>query len=222
MGGLHNPPFADFLSERQMLKTFLRLHYSPPDFSSAVTGTGVVALNGFEADVRSGATAASDARAYTEVDGLHPAQTVGGRVNFDYPLLFACWFYVTTSNAAFTRYVQFKAATTHGILAASGLGIEVANLAATGETYGAARSTVALGSLTAGRPYKLLVAHYPGVKVEFWLDGALSGTITTTANIPSGDSSTKRHILASAGNGAASASAVLIAGGFQIVQKATT
>lgn len=221
--GLFNPPHLDFNSYRQMMRGLLVYHYDPKEFTTAVTGTGVATLYPNGVDLRSGTTASSDARAYLTIDGLHPALTVGGRINFDYPLDFAFWVSAEDSNANFRRRVQIKNATTHAVLAESGFGIELQNLALFGESYGSSLATLNLSTtLTSGRAYKILISHYPGSRIEWYVDGILVGTQSTAANIPSGTSTTARSIVATMGNEAAAASGKLFAGAFQLMQKVTT
>ena len=94
---------------------------------------------------------------------------------------------VAGSDAECTRRFQIKPAAGEGVLAAVGLAIEVQNLALFGETYGAARATLTLNTtLTQYLTYQIMIVHYPGSRVAWYVNGVLKGTYTTVANIPSG------------------------------------
>lgn len=92
------------------------------------------------------------------------------------------------SDAEAIARVQLKTVYTEGILAASGVGLQVDNLALTGESYRTARSTVDLGvTIVNKQAYHILIIVTPGVSVEFKVDGVSKGTINTAADVPNAD-----------------------------------
>lgn len=215
------PAYLDFASLRRTL-TKCHLYYLAPNaqWTTAVTGSGTATLYAYNFDLRT-TTADGQARAYAILDGLHPGLTIGSRINFDYPLIFAFWVSAEGTHANITRYVQIKNATTHGDLAEQGVGIKISNLSCIGESYGTARGTVNLMTMTQGQAYKVLIAHFPGSRVEFWVDGTLLGTISTTANVPSGSSTTSRSIVTSIDNTGSGVIAKMFTGTHILVQRST-
>lgn len=86
------------------------------------------------------------------------------------------------SDAQVIARMQLKQVNTEGDLANVGLGLRIDNFVLTGEAYGTARQAINLGvSLTTNYRVRVKIIHIPGVRVEFWVNGVLRGTLTGTA-----------------------------------------
>ena len=110
------------------------------------------------------------------------------RYNCDYSkrleILFSVLRYAF--DAEVVARVQLKTVNTEGDLAAIGLGLRIDNYTVLGEAFGTARQTVALGTLTGDRLWRVRIVLIPGNRVEFWVNGVLAGTLTGTA-VPIGN-----------------------------------
>lgn len=148
---------------------------------SGSTGEGVSGLS-----LITGATANSSA--------LLTASLSGFRIGANYHLL--DWdkkFYVVFNISrrydiatAIARF-QIKSASAEGALAAKGLGIRIDNLALKGESYGTSLGVVDLGVTLGDRAGdQVVIIHYPGDKIEWYVNGVLKGTQSAGVNIPSG------------------------------------
>ena len=110
---------------------------------------------------------------------------------------------IANADAQASAALQFKAATTIGDLGAVGLGVQCANLALSGESYGSARGSVSIATLTAGKSYHVGIELFPGLKVDYYLDGVLTATQSTAANVPNALFAANGNIFAKVANGAA-------------------
>ncbi len=154
--------------------------------------------------VATGATANSRAMLYSLAYGFNVDQPGHNLLNWDKKLYLVFNYYRVNSDAQCTARVQIKQANTEGALAVKGIGIQVSNLALYGESCGAAQATVDLNtSLTSARSCQVVLIHYPGSKIEWYINGVLKGTQSNAANIPSGLSTTTTYLLHSVVNGAA-------------------
>jgi len=84
------------------------------------------------------------------------------------------------SDSEVVAHFQLKEIATEGILAERGIGLSIANYTVTGEAYGTARGTAALGTLTDDRLWRVRIIKEAG-RVEFWVKGVLVGTLTGAA-----------------------------------------
>jgi hypothetical protein len=85
-------------------------------------------------------------------------------------------------------YIQIKPTTAVGALAGHGLGIRMDNLAMKGISYGSGGAEEAVDlsvDMTQGIYYNVEIRFYPGVKIEWYVNGVLKGTQSTTTKIPS-------------------------------------
>jgi hypothetical protein len=98
------------------------------------------------------------------------------------------------SDAQVKGRIQLKQTASEGVLADTGIGIEITNYTLTGEAYGSARGTVALGTLTDGRLKRVKIVLVPGVRVDFYIDDVLTGSLTGTA-VPSGVNASTRIVV---------------------------
>lgn len=146
-------------------------------------GTGIEASIALYVRVRTGVTANSSCGSYVEIFGFGVGP---GAVNFDKELEFEFEIIRSDSDAECVARIQIKAGATVAQLAAKGLEIEIANYSMIGAGYGTARGPVALGNLTSNTRSHIRIHHVPAKRVDFYIDGTLTGSITDTTNIPSG------------------------------------
>jgi len=158
------------------------------------TGSGAQLQAPMQLRVSTGTTASSRGGANTFARGLNSGGLDCWQIDFDkrIEMLFQAWR--DYSDAQAVGRLQLKTTGGEGALTDKGFGLEIANLAVTGEAYGTARSTVALGSLTLKRTKRFRIVHIPGSKVEFYVDDALAGTLTGTA-VPSGSTPDGKLVL---------------------------
>ena len=197
----------------------IHVKISPSHWSETNVNTGDSYNDAGRLKSESGATANSSSVAYVRPSFIAIAQTVyyiDYSGNIKWLFNFAC----NTSDANALRRFQLKQNNGVGVLAQTGIGIEIQNLDVHGESYATARSTVDLSTtLTAEKQYQAMILHYPATpKVEFWLDVdgnglALKGSITTSANIPQAVSTGDIYLCQTIENGA-SAVGVGINSGF--------
>jgi len=115
-----------------------------------------------------------------------------GRINWDKHLYIILNYGIYYTEANLTRRVQIKELYALGQLAQMGLGFQVVNLVMTGESYGTARGTVALGNIVevADPQYEqvqVIIELDPTTPaVNFYINGSLVDSITNTDHIPSG------------------------------------
>lgn len=173
------------------------------DWTHTLVAGGAQQSGNYAIFLQTSATASSSALAYS----LHPHLTrssSGGQAHlWDMTTPWEICFNVarTNSDAECVAYMQFKQVTTHGDLAAVGLGVRIDNLACYGESYGSARGSVSMGNLTDTRSHKIGIRLYPGVKVEFYLDGVLVATQSTAANVPNAVFAGNGNLVVSIANG---------------------
>lgn len=168
----------------------------------AVTGTGTTSAQETFAQLRTGATGASTARLFSTeaVAGL----TNNSVFNADFGSPFVFSFYVSRigAGASSVSRIQFKRTQADGALVAPGLGLVINNYDLVGESYGSTLASVNLGfTLVDSRAYQVDIVTYPGVRVEWWVNGVLRGTTSTATEIPSGSGAC--YLQASAANVAA-------------------
>lgn len=109
----------------------------------------------------------------------------------------------SNSDAQGVARFQLKQTDAIGALAAKGIGLRADNLALIGESYGTALGEVDLATtLTSFRAYWITIIHYPGSKIEWYVNSVLKGTQSTAANIPSGIGTEYIRLVHSAANGA--------------------
>jgi len=157
-------------------------------WGAAVTGTGATEQGPSYNAVYTGATASSTARLYT--GGLRHDQGSAGGLDFTKRVLWAFTINRAAGNdAEVVARVQLKAASTEGALGAGGIGIQISNLTLVGESYNAGLSTTGtLDTVTVAEMDDIVVVcDQPNSKVDFYVNQVLVGSITTAANIPSGN-----------------------------------
>jgi hypothetical protein len=110
-------------------------------------------------------------------------------INFNKPIVMRFIVDRQGSDAESVHRLQLKsdAGATRSAMTAPGIGIEILNMALRTESYGAARESSALAALSDAVNYDIVIIHYPGVKIEWYVDGVLTVADTTLNTIPSGD-----------------------------------
>jgi hypothetical protein len=167
---------------------------------SAGTGAGLQQI--MRQYVNTGATASSKYTFAAMIAGLAMSFAYNQGINWDKKLTLLFSLNRDTAEAESITRIQIGASSTSGVLAAKGIGLEINNMALTGESYGAARSTVDLSTtLTTAQWYQIKIEHNPGVSTEFFVNNVSKGSITNTANIPSGQVSSIHYLLHSIQNG---------------------
>ena len=151
--------------------------------------------------VGTGTTVNSRALLWSTLYGICPGIDLEA-FNWDKKLYLLFSIIRNASDTEVVARVQIKPATTEGELAGGGIGLRIDNFALVGESYGTALGTVGLNvTMTDKVPYQIAIIHYPGEKIEWWVDGVLKARQTATANIPSGTVSPSQ-IVKSIRNGA--------------------
>ena len=203
IGAIFNPP--DHIDNYYVARRNLFIHRMATNgaWDTAVTGTGAVTQDAGRILLITGTTDNSTAIAYDVPHGCAPGG-VSGRLDFRNRFIWTFSFTASGgSNANFRRYIQLKEANTAGDLGAIGLGLKLANLTLTGESYATARSDVALMTISASSTYyTVTIDHFPGVKVDFYINGTLKGSITTAANVPNALTSADCYMFLATANGA--------------------
>ena len=155
-----------------------------------LTGAGNVRQEPMRNLVEITDTNAGSALAYAVAFGFNIGG-IYGAINWDKHLYSIFNYAVYKTEADLTRRIQMKRAYSLGSLAEEGLGFQVVNLVMTGESYGTSRGTVSLGNLewctgSFSKVIQVVIELDPGVAVNFYINGTLTGSITNTDYIPTG------------------------------------
>jgi hypothetical protein len=156
----------------------------PDGWQSAVTGTGTVSNTSGRLQVITGNTASSMALYRTVVFGCGGGTNSANFFDFSKKSSISFPFMASVSIGASKRYLQIKAATTHGDLAAAGIGIKLVDLVLYGESFGTEHGEVELMTLTTAVGYNIAIEHDP-TAIKWYVNGVLKGTQSTAAKIPS-------------------------------------
>jgi len=148
-------------------------------------GSGGVGHYPFNIFVYTGTTANSRGLAYTIAWGLNSGDVRRDRIDFSKKLMISFAVVRRNSDSEAVARFQLKSVNTEGDLADLGLGIRIDNYTVLGEAYGTARGTTSLGSLTNEQLTRFKIVHVPDTRVEFWVDGVLTGVLTGTY-VPTG------------------------------------
>lgn len=152
-------------------------------------GTGGSAQAPYGLYLYTGTTANSSALLYLPSGQFSQNANQGGNTHaVDWTKKLLWMFDVTRSpsEAETVVYVQLKPAITIGQMAGKGIGLTIANLAMSSESYGSARGSASLGvTMTSGYINHVAILHDPATPQILWyVNGALAYTETTSANIP--------------------------------------
>jgi hypothetical protein len=146
-------------------------------WTTYVVGSGVCSFLPTYILLNCGITANSEIRARADIAGLNI--DTGWLINWNKPIRFRFSYIREVSEAEVIARVQIKDVFTEGILAAPGIGMQVDNYDISFESYGAARAVTASGvSCVSGKSKDILIAYYPGNRVEFYINGVLVATHT--------------------------------------------
>ena len=153
-------------------------------WTAAVTGSGGTNEYPSYKQANTGTTTGSTSRLYV------PNILLPGT---DFPVDFSkrlLWSFVLSravaTDAAIIASIQLKVATTEGALAAAGLGVRIANLTLTGESYGTSGAfTGTIQTMVLTDAYHILVDHEPAVpRIRWYVNGVLQATQSTAGNQP--------------------------------------
>jgi len=155
-------------------------------WTEVATGSGAGAMAIFQLYTATGATNSSTDMYRVNVSALGVAGTGYGIINWAKKHIFIFRVWRATTSATTIGRVQLKNAATIGAMGEKGIGIRVDNFAIVGESYGASLGTQATGiTMVTGEDNKVVIIHDPDVpKIEWWVDGVLKATETTSAKIP--------------------------------------
>lgn len=141
-------------------------------------------------------------------------------INWDKAKAFIFDIMVGGSDVQALRRFQVKPGVAEGILAAMGLAIEIQNLALFGECYGAGRATLDLSTvLSQWLTYQIMIVHFPGSRVEWYVNKVLKGTYDTPANIPNGTVASNSLVHSIINGAAGGVDAMLLLGNLRIKSK---
>ena len=187
-----------------LLKGGNLFHIPTINWIASVTGSGGSTQRPGVMFVNTGTTASSTALLRDNPTGIDTSVTSYDYINWDKKLYLVFNYARTNSDSEAIARFQFKQSPSEGQLAAKGIGLHVANLALHGESYGTSRATVDLSTtLTSGRSYQIVIMHDPDTpKIEWYVNGTLKGTQSTSANIPGGVASSVVYFVNSIINGA--------------------
>ena len=194
----------------------------PPHLIGANTGTGSTggAYQSFYFD--SGADAASTSRLTQTFLALQDESDVT-YIPWNKKMLILISAHLTTTDANQVAYYGLTEADAHATLSAPGIRISIANLAISGDTYGASGDTVNLSTnLVADKVSWIAIYHDPTVpKIDWYVNWVYKASQTTSAKIPQAAGSATGYFVASLTNGAtASARRGWVHGGTSILVKA--
>jgi hypothetical protein len=174
-------------------------------WTSAVVNTGVASQHTDGNYVATGAGANSSARLYTSCSKGFTTHEAGDMYYFNWTRKLHFIFSIgrNDSDTEVVARVQLKNSTAEGALADDGLGIRIDNYDVYGESYEAALGIVNLGTTLTNRDtYQVEIIHYPGQRIEWWIEGTLRGVQTTVNTIPSSPGSKYATLVHSIINGA--------------------
>ncbi len=154
---------------------------------TAVNGGSVNNVDPSRRVLRTGATAAASILTRFPVCGLNSA---GAPTSFvDWGKKLSLFFSIAreyASDANAVSRAQLKTATAIGALGAKGIGLQIDNLALTGEAYGTSLGTVGLSTtMTIQREYWIEI-RLESTGVTFLVNNVSKGTITTAGKFPTG------------------------------------
>ncbi len=203
LGVTRNPTLPENLAK--LFKGANVLHIpTNAGWTSTVVNGGTTSMNLTYLSTADTAQANSSAMLDAICAGFNLADTSWIRINWDKRLYLVFNWRRGTSNAEAVGRFQLKQAATIGAMADEGIGIRADNLVLVGESYGASLGELDLATnLTVEVITQIAILHYPGVKIEWYVNGVLKGTQTTAAKIPSGIGGATCSLVSSCNNGAA-------------------
>jgi len=176
------------------------------NWQQGVVGSGANAVRPLRAMIHTGITANSRWTGYGTVWGLSSPTQGSHHVDFSKNLELHVIIGRNNSDAEFIGRIQIGGTAPAGTpalsdLAVSGIGLKIENYVLTGEAYGTARGEVTLLTMTEDLPYFVQIKVYAGVRVEFWVNRELKGTLTGSA-VPNAPTGAERYLDIEVRNGA--------------------
>lgn len=170
-----------------------------------VVGSGVATNRSDFLRHQTGVTASSTVVSYAVVPGLLVGSATYALIDWSKELWVFFGLRRVTSEAQTIGRIQIKQAQGIANLVALGLGIYIANLTLSGESYGTQRNTTSLGvTMVSGQSYQIGIHHRPSVpQIDWYVDAVLKGSETVAANIPTVAATAEDEFLMSTENGAA-------------------
>ena len=189
---LHNPAIPDAMFQAEMLRRqpIYRLP-SQAGWTEAKSGTGAATAQTISWDtVQHGTDNSGYALLRTQL-GPIVWGVVSGVINYSKSVVFGFDIWRFQSGAGSIGRVQLKTATTEGALTEVGIGLRIADLTVTLETFKADTPVyTALGNITANYWNNIQIIHTPGVSTQVYRNGAAWGSSPAVADLPAGNSTT--------------------------------
>lgn len=186
-------------------------------WTTSVLFTGGVAQAPSRLYLNTGGTASSRGLASAFTFGLNAGTIARAYLDWTKRLELSFILCRQSSDVEVIARFQLKEASTEGLLAQRGIGVEISNYTMVGEAYGTARNTVPIATLTDDRVSQIRIVKLID-RVEFWVNRILAGTLTGTA-VPNVTGAASAHHVASIINGATGGvDAGLFVGNIMVIQ----
>jgi hypothetical protein len=186
-------------------------------WTTSLLNSGAVTQDIFALIPHTGNTANSRALANCIAIGLNSGDRNVEAVDYSKALELSFFVDRVNSDAQVIGRVQLKQTASEGVLANTGIGLQISNYTVSGEAYGSARQTLALGELTNNRLWRVKIVVVPGVRVEFWVNDVLVGSLTGTA-VPTGVNATSRLVISIINGASGGTDCFLNVGNIKIIQ----
>lgn len=215
---INSPDLIAALLQRGMLQY---INLANIGWTQTNVGSGSSGFTPSYATLATGITGSSSAKLHTPLVGL--GRALDRIVTIDWSKKLRLYMQLASSaqNVNTTLHIQLKHTSAIGALADKGIGLKLANLALTGESYNSELGSNALLSLSNSIGYLIEIRHYPATpKVEFWVDGVLKATESTSTKVPqAGYATGDDYLVISADNGVTSESGTYYLSGIWIWQE---
>jgi len=186
-------------------------------WTEVVNGSASVSQTPFYLLVNTGSTANSASTAYCPVFGLSGSGETWNAINFSKRLEWSFIITRVTYNTQTQAYIQLKQSNSMGALSDVGVGLMINSSSHLyGESYGSTRQLVDLNAYARETTIRVKIVVVPNTKVEFWINGALIGTITGDG-VPTGTIS-PAYVVVSIKNGDTSLKTEMYVGNIRFVQ----
>jgi len=216
--------FADVFSDPLWLLNKLLDKYKIIDvptsggWFTSLAGSGSRAQTPNYLRVGTGTTANSRGLVNTTCFALNPGDRAWDAVDYSKYLEWEFAVVRYNSDPEAVARVQLKQTGAEGALADVGLGVEIQDLDVYGEAYGTARQTVGLGTLTHDRSWHIKIVHVPSARVEFWVNGILTGILTGSA-VPTGVTARTYMVISIINGSTGGVDANLFVGNIRLIQE---
>jgi hypothetical protein len=180
------------LLEASLYKRYKVIEIPTPVWNSSNVGSGGVYGVASSLAIWTGTTANSRGLAFLETFGLNSGDRYRTFVDYGKRLIWTFSFDRENSDPECIGRIQLKQTSTEGALANVGIGLEIQNFSVYAESYGTARQTTLLGTLTIAQIWSMMIVHVPGSRVEFWVNRTLAAVHT---QVPTGVSAATYHVV---------------------------